>query len=348
MEPNESTGLSSYYHHQTVHPPTANPNAAAAAAVAASNVVPTNGMLPNAGNSGAAAAGGAASHMVYPGSMPSAVSSPMDTVKRKRGRPRKYGTPEQAAAAKRMSSAASASNSLPKKRDQAALGGGGGQGGGGGGSSYSLNKSHFAGIGDEGQGFTPHVINVVAGEDVSNKIMTFMQQSKREICILSASGAVSSASLLQPSTSGGSVTYEGRFDILSLSGSYVSNGRGGKTGGLSVCLASSDGQIIGGGVGGPLKAAGQIQVFVGTFIVDSKRDITGGVRHETPSQVGVSPPMPGVGFQSGFNSSHQNMGGSQFMSQPRGMQPTPLQWRADAAGHGVHQSPENGGFDHLE
>lgn len=148
MEPNESTGLSSYYHHQTVHPPTANPNAAAAAAaVAASNVVPTNGMLPNAGNSGAAAAGGAASHMVYPGSMPSAVSSPMDTVKRKRGRPRKYGTPEQAAAAKRMSSAASASNSLPKKRDQAALGGGGGQGGGGGGSSYSLNKSHFAGIG---------------------------------------------------------------------------------------------------------------------------------------------------------------------------------------------------------
>ncbi|XP_019151689.1 PREDICTED: AT-hook motif nuclear-localized protein 14-like isoform X2 [Ipomoea nil] len=343
MEPNESTGLSSYYHHQTVHPSTANPNAAAAAA-AASNVVPTNGILPNAGNSSAAAAGGAASHMVYPGSMPSAVSSPMETVKRKRGRPRKYGTPEQAAAAKRMSSAASASNSLPKKRDQAALGGGGGQGGGGG-SSYSLKKSQFAG--DAGQGFTPHVVNVLAGEDVGNKIMTFMQQSKREICILSASGAVSSASLLQPSTSGGSVTYEGRFDILSLSGSYVNNGRGGKTGGLSVCLASSDGQIIGGGVGGPLKAAGQIQVIVGTFVVDSKRDITGGVRHETPAQFGVSPPMPGVGFQSGVNSSHQNMGGSQFMTQLRGMQPTPLQWRADASGQGVHQSPENGGFDHL-
>lgn len=35
---------------------------------------------------------------------------------------------------------------------------------------------------------------------------------------------------------------------------------GGKTGGLSVCLAS-DGQIIGGGVGGPLKAAGPVQVY---------------------------------------------------------------------------------------
>lgn len=31
-------------------------------------------------------------------------------------------------------------------------------------------------------------------------------------------------------------------------------------GGLSVCLSNSDGQIIGGGVGGPLKAAGPVQV----------------------------------------------------------------------------------------
>jgi hypothetical protein len=35
---------------------------------------------------------------------------------------------------------------------------------------------------------------------------------------------------------------------------------GGRTGGLSVCLSSTDGQIIGGGVGGPLKAAGPVQV----------------------------------------------------------------------------------------
>lgn len=36
---------------------------------------------------------------------------------------------------------------------------------------------------------------------------------------------------------------------------------GGRTGGLSVCLSSTDGQIIGGGVGGPLKAAGPVQVM---------------------------------------------------------------------------------------
>lgn len=54
---------------------------------------------------------------------------------------------------------------------------------------------------------------------------------------------------------------QGRFDILTLSGSYVRTEIGGRTGGLSVCLASTDGQIIGGGVGGPLIAGGPIQVF---------------------------------------------------------------------------------------
>lgn len=41
--------------------------------------------------------------------------------------------------------------------------------------------------------------------------MLFMQQSKRDICILSASGSISDASLRQPATSGGSITYEVKF-----------------------------------------------------------------------------------------------------------------------------------------
>ncbi|MCD9640181.1 hypothetical protein HAX54_025326 [Datura stramonium] len=55
----------------------------------------------------------AASHMVYTGSSHPAVSPAMESVKRKRGRPRKYSTPEQAAAAKRLFSAFGP----PKKRD---------------------------------------------------------------------------------------------------------------------------------------------------------------------------------------------------------------------------------------
>lgn len=53
---------------------------------------------------------------------------------------------------------------------------------------------------------------------------------------------------------------QGQYEILSLSGSYIRGEHGGKTGGLSVCLSSSDGQIFGGGVGGLLKAAGPVQV----------------------------------------------------------------------------------------
>lgn len=54
--------------------------------------------------------------------------------------------------------------------------------------------------------------------------------------------------------------YQGRFDIISLSGSYIRTEMGGRSGGLSVCLSSTDGQIIGGGVAGPLTAAGPVQV----------------------------------------------------------------------------------------
>lgn len=57
---------------------------------------------------------------------------------------------------------------------------------------------------------------------------------------------------------------QGRYEILSLSGSYLPTDLGGgarqRTGGLSVSLAGSDGRVIGGGVAGMLTAASPIQV----------------------------------------------------------------------------------------
>ncbi|MCD9640183.1 hypothetical protein HAX54_025328 [Datura stramonium] len=108
---------------------------------------------------------------------------------------------------------------------------------------------------------------------------------------------------------------KGRFDILTLSGSYVRTEIGGRTGGLSVCLASTDGQIIGGGVGGPLIAGGPIQAFVRWLILLIK------------VWVEVS-----------------------LLIQSRGMQPTPLHstgLRVSTV-QGLHQSPENGDYDHLQ
>ena len=50
----------------------------------------------------------------YHHSVPSAVTSPPETVRRKRGRPRKYGTSEQALSAKKASS----SSPVSKKKEQ--------------------------------------------------------------------------------------------------------------------------------------------------------------------------------------------------------------------------------------
>ncbi|XP_059665770.1 AT-hook motif nuclear-localized protein 14 [Cornus florida] len=370
MEPNES-GLSSYYHQQHHPPQPPHPQhlqipataTTASAATTAAATSPTNGILPNTDR---------APHMVYPHSVPSAVSTPLEIGRRKRGRPRKYGTPEQAAAAKRLSSSSASLSSMPisppKKKDQSF-------GAGGGASSSSSKKTQLAALGNAGQGFIPHIIAVAAGEDVSQKIMVFMQQSKREICILSASGSISNPSLRQPATSGGNITYEGVFDILTLSGSYVRTELGGRTGGLSVCLSNPDGQIIGGGVGGPMKAAGPVQVIVGTFVIDNKKDMTAGVKGDAsaskfPSPVGGTS-VSSVSFQSAVdsgriplrgNADDQSMGGGQYIMQPRTMAVTPSQsidWRgsggtdgrgnasyelAGRTNHGVHESPENGDY----
>ncbi|XP_064971191.1 AT-hook motif nuclear-localized protein 10-like [Musa acuminata AAA Group] len=82
-------------------------------------------------------------------------------------------------------------------------------------------KLQMLALGSAGVGFTPHVITVKTGEDVSSKIMSFSQNGRRAICVLSANGAISNVTLCRASTSGGSVTYEGQFEILSLSGSFL-------------------------------------------------------------------------------------------------------------------------------
>lgn len=56
---------------------------------------------------------------------------------------------------------------------------------------------------------------------------------------------------------------QGRFEILSLSGSYMPTENAGtksRSGGMSVSLAGPDGRVVGGGLAGLLIAAGPVQV----------------------------------------------------------------------------------------
>ncbi|KAF9686575.1 hypothetical protein SADUNF_Sadunf02G0003400 [Salix dunnii] len=61
----------------------------------------------------------------------------------------------------------------------------------------SSKKQKLDALGSAGIGFTPHVITVKAGE-----------HGPRAVCILSANGVISNVTLRQQSTSGGTVTYE--------------------------------------------------------------------------------------------------------------------------------------------
>ncbi|XLU46974.1 hypothetical protein S245_041788, partial [Arachis hypogaea] len=127
----------------------------------------------------------------------------------------------------------------------------------------SAPQSHFGEVANlDGACFTPHVVNLHAGEDVAEKIMLFVEKYPGGICVLSATGAISSVTLDRFGSSGGLWTYEGRYEILRLSGSYtiVENcGMRSRTGGLSIMLVNPNGHVFGGGIAGVLTAASPVQ-----------------------------------------------------------------------------------------
>lgn len=212
-------------------------------------------------------------HSLFSGSTtvaapPVSVAAPGMQVKKKRGRPRKYdrdGTPMVALSPMPISA------SIPMTGEFSAWKRGGGRPAD---SFKKQNKFEFGSSGETvaysvGANFTPHVMTVNAGEDVSMKILSFSQQGSRAICILSANGTISNVTLRHPNSFGDTLTYEGRFEILSLSGSFMPTETAGtksRSGGMSVSLAGPDGRVVGGGLAGLLVAAGPVQVVVGSFL----------------------------------------------------------------------------------
>ncbi|WMV20320.1 hypothetical protein MTR67_013705 [Solanum verrucosum] len=191
-----------------------------------------------------------------------------EETKKKRGRPRKYGPDGKPAVAL---SPMPISASIPLAGDFSAWKNSGSRPVD---SFKKKNKFEVETPGEEmaysvGANFTPHVITVNTGEDVNMKIISFAQQGSRAICVLAANGAISNVTLRQPNSSGGTLTYEGHFEILSLTGSFMPSENGvtkSRSGGMSVSLSGPDGQVMGGGLAGMLVAAGPIQIVVGSFL----------------------------------------------------------------------------------
>ncbi|GAU23686.1 hypothetical protein TSUD_304610 [Trifolium subterraneum] len=118
---------------------------------------------------------------------------------------------------------------------------------------------------------SPFILEVSSGNDVVEAISQFSRRKNIGLCVLTGSGAVANVTLRQPSTTPGTtVTFHGRFDILSVTATFLQSGSGGGgspavPNGFSISLAGPQGQIVGGIVAGNLIAAGTVFIIAASF-----------------------------------------------------------------------------------
>ena len=111
-----------------------------------------------------------------------------------------------------------------------------------------------------------HILEVGSGCDVFESVSTYARRRQRGVCVLSGSGVVTNVTLRQPSApTGAVVTLHGRFEILSLSGSFLPPPAPPGATSLTIFLAGGQGQVVGGNVVGALYAAGPVIVIAASF-----------------------------------------------------------------------------------
>ncbi|KAI4372400.1 hypothetical protein MLD38_010638 [Melastoma candidum] len=110
-----------------------------------------------------------------------------------------------------------------------------------------------------------HILEVGSGCDVFDCVATYARVRQRGICVLSGSGMVTNISLRQPAAAGAVITLHGRFEILSLSGSFLPPPAPPGATSLTIFLAGGQGQVVGGSVVGELIAAGPVIVIATSF-----------------------------------------------------------------------------------
>ncbi|THG04924.1 hypothetical protein TEA_012146 [Camellia sinensis var. sinensis] len=130
--------------------------------------------------------------------------------KKKRGRPRKYG-PD--GALSRALSPIPISSSAPPASTGNFSANKRGRGRPIGSENKQKEKMDLDNSGDlvdcsAGTNFMTHMITVNKGEDITMKIISFTKQGPRAICIISAIGLISNATLRHPDSSGATLTYE--------------------------------------------------------------------------------------------------------------------------------------------
>ncbi|XP_044494552.1 AT-hook motif nuclear-localized protein 22-like [Mangifera indica] len=118
---------------------------------------------------------------------------------------------------------------------------------------------------DSANALRSHVMEIANGCDIMESVSTFALRRQRGICILSGSGTVTNVTLRQPAAPGAVVTLHGRFEILSLAGSFLPPPAPPAASGLTIYLAGGQGQVVGGSVVGPLLASGPVVIMAASF-----------------------------------------------------------------------------------
>ncbi|XP_074262926.1 AT-hook motif nuclear-localized protein 18-like [Silene latifolia] len=177
---------------------------------------------------------------------------------------------------------------------------------------------------DSANALRTHVMEVSDGCDVMESVSNFARLRQRGVCILSGTGTVANVTIRQPGspTASGApqvVTLHGRFEILSLSGSFLPPPAPPAATGLSIYLAGGQGQVVGGSVVGQLLASGPVVIMAASFSNAAYERLP--LEDEPEGGVGgpnMSMPGGGVDQQSSLPPSAQQLLGGGDPSNGRG------------------------------
>ncbi|KAF7810244.1 AT-hook motif nuclear-localized protein 24-like [Senna tora] len=160
---------------------------------------------------------------------------------------------------------------------------------------------------DSANALRTHVMEVADGCDIVESVSSFARRRQRGVCIMSGTGTVTNVTLRQPASSGAVVTLHGRFEILSLAGSFLPPPAPPAASGLTIYLAGGQGQVVGGSVVGTLVASGPVVIMAASFSNAAYERLP--LEEEDPAAMA----MQGGGGGGGMDSPGGGGGGGQML-----------------------------------
>lgn len=194
---------------------------------------------------------------------------------------------------------------------------------------------------------SPYVLELPAGVDIVETVNNYCRTRNMGLCILTGSGTVTNVTLRQPTTTPpASVTFHGRFDILSISATVIPavSPSAPFANGFTISLAGPQGQIVGGAVSGQLISGGTVFIIAASFnnpmyhrlgAADDDHDVEGVVGH-SGGGAGVSheqsPPAGSGGGGGGDHVPQSTESMSMYL-------PSDVIWAPSARQASSHQPP---------